>query len=412
VFLNDSTLQKVIPTHSGIATLAEPQMEATDYAYWAIASATSSYHLRDGKNDYVYYPRYATDNNNGTLWRAGKPETPQSLVVDLGKPVNVKRILTQFEYATFYYQYKIEYGADSLNWTLFADKTNNRSSGSPMVDDGNVKARYIKITITGTEKTAMFPAIWNMKVYSEREDTIGVNPEISKAGPGAKSTHSMLLELNARKLPNGEITRSITNPGSLGGSFAPKGTPTVKEIGNLKAISFDGAAYLKLSEPAPFSLSWNSPFTVSVWVLNPEVGNGECILVWSGREGNLMGEYAALMYGSNPYYGAAAHWGRLDMPYASVPIANQWHHIVLTFDGMVEKIYVDGKLDNQGQKNLFVHQGSHIMVGYSGEPSEYLSGAIANLRMWDKAFPADSIPYLMHMDGIEVQQLHSLAKNP
>jgi xylan 1,4-beta-xylosidase len=402
VFLNDSTIAKVVPTHTGIGYLAENTITAKNHAFQAKAMASSTYHLVNGEDDYIYYPSYATDNNNGTMWRAASTDKPAFLVVDLESETNIKRVMIQFEYSTFYYQYKIEYSSDSSNWAIYAGKTNNKKSGSPMIDDGDINARYLKVTITGTEKTGMFPAIWNIKVYSELFETIALSPEISGEGPGVNSTKSLLVKLNAKDLPLGEITTKFPNNGSIRGEYDKMGNPTVEMKYNVKAVNFDGDDYLHLTEKAPLSLSWNSPYTVSAWVLNPAIDNAECIVVWSGREGNLMGEYAALMYGTNTAYGASAHWGVPDMPYKEVPSRDKWHHIALTFDGMIEKVYVDGKLDNQEQKNLFVHTGNDVYIAYSGEPTEYLNGYIASLRIYDKCFGADSIQYLMAMDSLDI----------
>ena len=81
------------------------------------------------------------------MWKAASCALPQSLVIDLGKEQGVKRIFTQFEYPTFYYQYKLEVSSDSKEWTLFSDRTANNASGSPMVDDGNATARFVRITV-------------------------------------------------------------------------------------------------------------------------------------------------------------------------------------------------------------------------------------------------------------------------
>lgn len=401
IFENDSTIRRVIPTHKGIGYLSKNQVTVTDQAFGATAIASSYYHLIDEVNDYVYYPKFATDNNNGTMWRAGTNDLPQSLIIDMGKEVNVKRIMTQFEYSTYYYQYLIEYSSDSSDWKLYVDRTDNRASGSPMIDDGDVTGRYIRITITGTEKTGQFAAIWNIKIYSKLFEVPDLESEISDAGPGVKSTKSLLVELNVTDLSIGEIDE-IPNKGILGGIFIAEGNPQVESHFNVKAVTFDGNDYLKLTEKAPLSLSWNSSFTVSAWVLNPEVADAECIVTWSKLSDNLMGEYVALMYGRNEIYGAVAHWGRLDMPYNKMPEPNTWKHITLTFDGMIERVYVDSILDNQSQKNLFIHPECDIVLGYPGDGTEYFDGSIASLRIYDKCFPADSIGYLMRLDKLDI----------
>ena len=82
----------------------------------------------------------------------------------------------------------------------------------------------------------------------------------------------------------------------------------------------------------------------------------------------------------------AAHLdGHFDMRYNNVPEANQWHHLVLTFDGVVEKIYVDGKLDNSQVMTLAsAIDDARIIIGASDVGENY-SGYMASFRMYDYA---------------------------
>jgi len=82
IFENDSTIRKVVPTHKGVGYLGDNQIISTDHAKGAEVSASSWYHLIDGVNDYEYYPEYAVDNNNGTMWRAGNNDHPHHLTID------------------------------------------------------------------------------------------------------------------------------------------------------------------------------------------------------------------------------------------------------------------------------------------------------------------------------------------
>ena len=87
-----------------------------------------------------FKPEYAVDDNNATLWRAFNTNWGRGghqdewLQIDLGKPQKFSEVWTQFEYATFFYQYKIETSLDAQHWTLFADRTQNTMQGSPMID--------------------------------------------------------------------------------------------------------------------------------------------------------------------------------------------------------------------------------------------------------------------------------------
>ena len=402
VFSDSVTIEKVVPTHSCAASIGSQQATPSNLAFEAKASASSCYHLvaqptsySPGGYDYNYFPANAVDDNNGTLWRAGSNDWPQSLVLDLGKTVDVKRVMTQFEYPTYYYQYKIEVSTDSLHWNLFSDQTANRRCGSPMVDDNNLFARYVKLTITGTEKSGMLAAVWNMKVYNS---LFGIPPFRNKetsAGPGTPTTKSLLADFDAAKLKIGSILSPVPNKGKLGGTFEKDGTPVIQDINGVKAMLLDGKSSLKLSKQAPSSLDWNSAFTASAWVCNPEVGEGECLLVWNSRENMLQSSYAALMYGTSPF-GAVAHGdGAVDLAYKTIPEKAKWHHIVVTFDGVLENVYVDGKLNTQQPISLFVEK-SDILIGASGEPAENFTGYIARVQLFDKALTPDDVVRLMN----------------
>ena len=401
IFQDSVTIEKVVPTHEGIGLLGENQVPAPNIAYKAKASAGSYYHLVSGSTpyshtgyDYSYLPENAVDDNNGTLWKAASSNMPQSLIVNLGKTQQVKRVMTQFEYPTYYYQYKLEVSTDSVHWTLFSDKTTNRRCGSPMIDDNGALAKYVRLTVTGTEKSGVIPAVWNMKVYNTLFEVPAYQNAESKTGPGAESTKSLLVYFNADAFKVGSTITKVSNNGKLGGYFETNGTTVVAKIDGVKAAYFDGKSYLKLSKKAPASLDWNSPFTASVWVYNPTVEMGECLLAWNSRDNMLQSTYAALMYGTGNY-GAVAHGdGAVDMAYKGVPAKGQWHHILVTFDGALENVYVDGKLNAQTPVSLYVEKGD-ILIGASGEPTENFSGYIASARLYDKAMTQPEVVALM-----------------
>jgi xylan 1,4-beta-xylosidase len=401
IFENDSTIRKINAGHKGIGFLAANRVPYPNLAQSACVSATSYYHLVAkatefaAASDYEYLPQFAVDENNGTIWKAGNGIFPQSLTIDLGIVRPVKRIMTQFEYPTFYYQYKIEYSTDSLTWLVFADRTSNRGSGCPMIDDYSANARFLRITVTGTEKSGMYAAIWNIKAYDRQFEVPSFrNTEVAE-GPGIVSTNRLLVDMNINNIKYGTEINNLLNTGSLGGVFLKEGNPVISSGEGVKAVYFDGKSSLKLSKDAPLSLDWNSAYTAAAWVFNPSVEEGECLLVWNSRDNMLQSSYAAMMYGSGPF-GAVAHGdGYVDLPYDTVPAANQWHHIAVTFDGMLENVYVDGKLNTQLPINLFVAAGT-IRIGTSGEDSELFSGYMARLQLYDKALSAAEIADLMN----------------
>ena len=93
--------------------------------------------------------------------------------MDLGSKQTIRRVLAQFEYATWYYQHLLETSTDGEHWKFFADRRENTRWGSPMVDRGDVEARYVRLTVTGVEFPGLFGAVWNLKVYgNDRKDDL------------------------------------------------------------------------------------------------------------------------------------------------------------------------------------------------------------------------------------------------
>lgn len=349
------------------------------------AKADSRYHLVACPNkfnpegvDYVYKAENAIDLKNNTMWKASSSECPQSITLELNDAEQISRVQTCFEYATYYYQYKIETSLDGVSWTLFADRTQNRRAGMPMVDDGDCKAKFIRVTITGTEKTGMYPAIWEINLFSDKFEipALHANPEMQEHS--VPSSKSVIVELDASKAGK----RPFANLGTLGGTFSGKAKLT--EFEGRKCWYFNGKSKLELSALPAKQLSWNAPFTVEADVLNPEIGEGECLVSWTSRDNMLMSSYVALYYGTSGY-GAVAHGdGYVDLGYSPLPDAGKWHNIKLVFDGMVERLYVDGKLNREQPISLFVEPGK-VILGTSGEPWEYFSGYISRLVIKDYA---------------------------
>jgi xylan 1,4-beta-xylosidase len=403
IFENDSTIRQVIPSHKGINYFTESKVP-TDIAYLAKTEASSYYQLKSLDHNYDYLPRYATDNNNATMWKAASNNFPQNLTIDLGKETKISRIMTQFEFASYYYQYKIEYSVDGKKWKLYADKSQNRTSGSPMIDDKEVRTRYVKLTVLDVEKTGLYAAVWNIKVYENLFDIpLQLKNKPSAEGPGIKSKKEMLVHIDLKGVSDTDTLSTIPNKGTIGGTFSKSGEVSIGKDSNngVRYFDFKNGALTLNDRSVPKCLEWNGSFTVSVWVKNPEVNKvDECLVSWCDRnEWYLANSYNALFYNSGKY-GAAAHLeGHFDMPYRTVPEANQWHNIVLTFDGVVEKVYVDGKLNNSQNMTLASSvKNAKIIIGASDVGENY-TGFMASMSMYGYA-----------MEQKEVEQIFNQTK--
>ncbi len=145
------TIERVQPTHAGVGYLGENRNPFPNLARGAAVSASSW-------NRDVFQPEFAVDDNFATQWRARTNCLPAWLEVDLGAVQSIARTHTHFEYAHWFYRYRIEHSLDGQHWQMFADRQENVAYGSPMVDYGQVRARYLRLTITGVERPGMCPA--------------------------------------------------------------------------------------------------------------------------------------------------------------------------------------------------------------------------------------------------------------
>ncbi|MFZ5939539.1 MAG: family 43 glycosylhydrolase [Bacteroidota bacterium] len=399
IFENDTTIRAVIPSHRGIAAVVPDEMPA-DLAFEAPVRASGFYELDLPGIKHSYLPGYATDRNNATLWKAADNTFPQELIVDLGAVKPVERILTRFEFSSYYYRYRLDYSVDGKDWQLFADRTGNCIPGSPMIDDQKLQARYLRLTVLAAEKTGLYAAVWGIEVYGSLFDIpLNLVNRPSEEGPGIPSSGKMLAGFDAGKLKPGEKLSTLPNQGLAGGSFVKKGEVRVvrDEEKGITALDFERGALVLSGIPVPRSLEWNGAFTIAAWVKNPVVDReGECLVSWCDRTAfYLANSYNALFY-NRSNYGAAAHLDpHFDMAYRQVPAEGEWHHIVLTFDGVAEKIWVDGKIDNAQVMTLAsAVERAQIIIGAS-DTGEHFSGLISSAGIYDYAMDEREIVNLL-----------------
>lgn len=235
-FNSDGTITPIEGSHSGVKAFAPSVLKSENLAYRKPVKVSSYY-------DDNFLPEYAVDDNNGTLWR---PRTmgQEWIEIDLEKAQTIRSVWTQFEYGTSYYQYVIETSTDGKNWSVFADKRNNYLAGSPMVDFGNVKARYVRLTTTGTQKNGFAGALWNIKVFGEYETS---SPQLWLGLSGA--------DWNGTEWNN--------NGGMLGGCFKIKsGRVSSRRIDGQDALVLAPGTELEFVSPV---INPKSEHTSSVW---------------------------------------------------------------------------------------------------------------------------------------------------
>ncbi|MCX6344868.1 MAG: DUF6055 domain-containing protein [Armatimonadetes bacterium] len=225
------------------------------------------------------------------------------------------------------------------------------------------------------------------------------DPQISNkfdeaSAPRIEVGGKLLVDLNAEIMLAVDKDQKVNNwfnAGYLWGCFGdfgfagPKAQyPTVGIVDGVKAVTFSGKSMLvgspavpkakvtdatKANLATPENMYGDGEYAIEVWAYNPTVENDECLVSWGT---------SYILY-----------------PEAKYASAKKWHHIVLVHSGDKDKLYVDGKLQTEGQL-------IQVLLGYSisayepitlGAAFNYknFTGSIAALRIHEKAITADQI---------------------
>lgn len=214
---------------------------------------------------------------------------------------------------------------------------------------------------------------------------------------------SLLVELHAGDFTNGaeKWPQHSANTG-IAGDFLPKGSPTRQTIGGVDAVVFDGDGDYFVG---PFTTAAlhapGAKHSVEIWVFQGNVRDQESVVSWGKRWGRPDLSMAAFRYGSDPEFGAIARWGSSEMGFSVVPPPGRWHHIVYTYDGTRQAIYVDGQLDNSAAAGLLdahdmlpIHLGVEICGDLKPEGQfTHFSGALGRVRIHSGALTPTQVKH-------------------
>lgn len=396
-FTPDGDILPIVPTHDGnvlpIVYSKQAKGRLTDLACGAKATASSTY------SDW-FRPEYVVDDNNGTLWRAADVAALKDawLQIDLGKAQKINTVLTQFEFTTFFYQYLIETSVDGKAWSVFADKRDNTQQGSPMIDrsDKEVKARFVRLTVTATQKNGHFPAVWNIKVFRDSDNTIAsLYPEVKvdeeailrgypwihrkDVQTDVKDNAGLLLDIDASKYAVGSYVQ---------------GVPVVPKDGKT-ALRFMGQQTIVIDTIDMSSLTYNAPYTITAEILNPDPSAIETVarLMPAGNDLATI----ELRNGTNPAEGIVAHNASFENAGAADAVmAGKWQRWAVVFDGFMERVYCDGRLVSEKNIFLMLRPGGHVTIGADAAGGNPFTGFLHSLRLYNRPLTLDEINGKLH----------------
>jgi len=171
--------------------------------------------------------------------------------------------------------------------------------------------------------------------------------------------------------------------------FSTEQALAVKNYQGKKAFFFDGGTALRSTFAVPQSLAANGSYSIGLWVNNPDIARFEQLVAWSSGQQDL--SKAIFGYGTDAGRGAITHGSWPDLGYASVPDSNVWHHIVFSFDGYQESVYVDGKLQRRENRMLFVKPGDVFVLGASDILDQHFSGYVSSLQVYNTSLDEEEV---------------------
>ena len=410
VFEANGDIRIINPSHSGVLPSSlmnkAKNNSIQNLAYQARVTASSEL-----GSDFI--AKYAVDDNNGTLWRPANNQGEAWLKIDLGKETQFNQVWLQFEYPTFFYQYKVETSLDGKSWNLYADKTKNTDAGSPLIEKGDVKARYIMVTITDTQKNGHFGALWGVKVYNatKKNDPSALLPSVEgmdyeAVNRGYPNLHKkdlepeqrtqykngLVVDINADDYAQGKalMIKSVKN--RAGGIFTTDDDMMVEIIQSKYAFFFDGKQHLTSSFNCPANFTYNAAYTISAWVLNPSVGSSECIACITPSSGDLTA--FQFNHNKNRETGIVDHAGSFEsagFPSEVNAGEGKWQHWTITFDGWFQRFYLNGKLIREKNNFIMLRPAGPITIGSDARGGDAFSGYIHSLRLYDRALRSDEV---------------------
>jgi arabinoxylan arabinofuranohydrolase len=137
-FTADGRIEKITPTHQGpplVQGRAESQSKLT-----ASAKLTAS----SEANEFTK-AACALDDNYATRWAPAGDAKGAWLQLDLGDKRQIRRQLIRPEYAWKPYRFTLESSADGKTWQRVEDFTRQPVTGSPIVIEKPIAARYLRI---------------------------------------------------------------------------------------------------------------------------------------------------------------------------------------------------------------------------------------------------------------------------
>jgi len=168
------------------------------------------------------------------------------------------------------------------------------------------------------------------------------------------------------------------NDGQINGANSVTGP-----FGN-SAFDFDGADdWVDLGE-----IPYSGPQTISAWV-NRGISSGEFL-----SRSNARFTLAYESFGTNGYELRSFDGSSEVLTTTGVTISSEWVHLVATFDGSTQRIYVNGVEEGSTATSNIQDATNADAIGANEGGGNAIDGQVADARIYDRALSPQEVQYL------------------
>ncbi|MCD8292657.1 MAG: family 43 glycosylhydrolase [Prevotellaceae bacterium] len=258
---------------------------------------------------------------------------------------------------------------------------------------GNLQAGEGEVLVQSGDSTLV---LTNLRYYNwrqeEAEQAYDAATDIPRQPVADNHTRGLVVDITADDFAVGDTARYLRDHGT-GGLFLPGRIPAmIEEREGLRALHFDGRQHYRSTFSLPASLRDNAPYTIEAWVLNDTIAENECVADFTTSFDEL--EKLMLGNGTEPRCGVVNHYGWFeDAGYEDIgTFAGQWQHLYISFDGRMERVYINGVLISEKEIQLLLKPSQFVTLGRNSGQEWPFTGYLHALRLWDEYIPWEAQP--------------------
>jgi PKD repeat protein len=245
----------------------------------------------------------------------------------------------------------------------------------------------VSLTVTGSSGsvTKSYPNLITVTAPTTSTGTGTTTPTTSTGTGTTTTSNNGLVAAYGFEETSGTTVNDASGNSNIG---------TIKEAVRIntgkygKALQFDGINdWVTVNDSATLDLT--NAMTLEAWVYPQSLANGGTVLLKEKSGGAVYNLYA---YETSDLPVSSFNDGsyRVISGTSKLPV-NQWTHLVATYDGQYQRLYVNGTQIAQRAQTGLIQQGGILRIGGNSVWGEYFKGYIDEIRVYNRALTATEV---------------------